>query len=152
MVARRPDYPASASEAIVVTSSTNRRLTVVVNGTPHVVEVDKGRTPPTTIRVDGRPYQVSIEPTPANEPSGAPMSSTFRAGTAAAQVRAPMPGSILTLLVRAGDTVAAGQQLCVLEAMKMKNAIRASRDGVIASVEVGEGQTVAYGDVLMTFE
>jgi biotin carboxyl carrier protein len=63
-----------------------------------------------------------------------------------------MPGSILTLLVRPGDTVAVGQELCVLEAMKMKNAIRASRGGVIASVEVSEGQTVAYGDVLITFE
>ena len=152
MVARRPDYPACASEAIVVTSSTNRRLTVVVNGTSHVVEVDKGRTSPTTVRVDGRPYQVSIEPMPVSDDSDAPQPSTFRAGTAAAQVRAPMPGSILTLLVYPGDTVAVGQQLCVLEAMKMKNTIRASRDGVIASVEVSEGQTVAYGDVLMTFE
>jgi len=141
-----------------VTSSTSQRLTVVVNGTPHVVEVDNVRTSPTTVRVDGRPYQVSIEPMPANEPSGASQPSTGGVGMAAAPastgaaVRAPMPGSILTLLVRPGDTVAVGQQLCVLEAMKMKNAIRAGRGGVIASVEVSEGQTVAYGDVLITFE
>jgi biotin carboxyl carrier protein len=63
-----------------------------------------------------------------------------------------MPGNILGLAVRPGERVRVGQELCSLEAMKMRNAIRSSREGVIARVEVTEGQTVAYGDVLFTFE
>ena len=63
-----------------------------------------------------------------------------------------MPGNILDIAVKPGDKVAARQQLCSLEAMKMKNAIRSPGEGVIASVEVAEGQSVAHGDVLFTFE
>jgi biotin carboxyl carrier protein len=62
-----------------------------------------------------------------------------------------MPGNILGIAVKPGDEVGFRQQLCSLEAMKMKNAIRSPRDGVIASVEVSEGQAVAHGDVLFTF-
>jgi len=63
-----------------------------------------------------------------------------------------MPGSIVNVCARPGDAVVVGQQLCTLEAMKMKNSIRATRNGVVASVEVTEGQTVAFGDVLLTFQ
>jgi biotin carboxyl carrier protein len=63
-----------------------------------------------------------------------------------------MPGNILDIAVKPGDRVAVRQQLCSLEAMKMKNAIRSPGEGVIASVEVAEGQAVAHGDVLFTFE
>jgi biotin carboxyl carrier protein len=62
-----------------------------------------------------------------------------------------MPGNVLNIEVKAGDRVSFRQQLCSLEAMKMKNAIRSPRDGVIASVEVSEGQAVSHGDVLFTF-
>jgi biotin carboxyl carrier protein len=64
---------------------------------------------------------------------------------------APMPGVILDIAVKPGDKVAYGGMLCALEAMKMKNAIRANHELVIASVEVQEGQKVAYGDVLFRF-
>ncbi len=63
-----------------------------------------------------------------------------------------MPGTILDIAVKVGETVKYGQQLCALEAMKMKNAIRTPKDGVIASVNVNEGQTVAYGTLLFTLE
>jgi propionyl-CoA carboxylase alpha chain len=63
-----------------------------------------------------------------------------------------MPGDILNIAVKPGDKVVIGQQLCMLEAMKMKSAIRSARDAVIASVEVAEGQAVSHGDVLITFE
>ncbi len=63
-----------------------------------------------------------------------------------------MPGSILAILVEVGDSVSAGQELCSLEAMKMKNAIRTSRDGVIATIKVAVGQSVAHGDLLFTIE
>jgi len=63
-----------------------------------------------------------------------------------------MPGDIVAVEVRPGVSVSAGDVICVLEAMKMKNLIRAPRDGVIASVEVSPGQSVDYGAVLVKFE
>ncbi len=63
-----------------------------------------------------------------------------------------MPGNILDIRVKPGDKVRFRQPLCSLEAMKMKNLIRSPRDGLIASVEVSEGQSVSHGDVLFTFE
>jgi biotin carboxyl carrier protein len=48
--------------------------------------------------------------------------------------------------------VSAGQEVCTLEAMKMKNAIRSPREGVVAAVEAQVGQKVAHGAVLVTFE
>jgi biotin carboxyl carrier protein len=62
-----------------------------------------------------------------------------------------MPGNVLDITVKPGDRVRFRQQLCSLEAMKMKNAIRSPRDGVIAIVNVTEGQAVSHGDVLFTF-
>lgn len=67
------------------------------------------------------------------------------------EVTAPLPGVIVAILVKPGDAVSRGQELCTLEAMKMKNAIRASREGTIAAVEVNVGDQVGHGQVLMTF-
>jgi biotin carboxyl carrier protein len=68
------------------------------------------------------------------------------------EVRAPMPGDVLGVLVQPGDTITAGGKLIVLEAMKMKNVIRSPRDGRVAIVHVAAGQTVDQGDVLISFE
>jgi biotin carboxyl carrier protein len=66
-------------------------------------------------------------------------------------VRAPIPGVIASVEVKVGDTVAVGDPLCVLEAMKMKNAIRATRAGRIADIAVSVGQQVNHGDPLLSF-
>ena len=62
---------------------------------------------------------------------------------------APMPGTLLSVEVKLGEAVESGQVVAVLEAMKMKNPIRASFDGTVSAIEVTPGQTVAYGDVLV---
>ena len=146
-----------------------RRVKVTVNGEPDLVEVGDLSTSPITVSVNGRPYLVNIESAaekiaPAEEPAvaletvarqtSAPEKippPTGLAGPRVEVVKAPMPGDILDIVVKPGDKVRFRQQLCSLEAMKMKNAIRSPRDGVIASVEVSEGQTVSHGDVLFTF-
>ncbi len=147
-----------------------RRVKVIVNGKPYVVEVGDLAASPITVSVNGRPYLVNVEAAgletvPADAPVVA-LESVARetsvpekaptppgpAGPLVRQVKAPMPGNILDIAVKPGDRVRFRQQLCSLEAMKMKNAIRSPRDGVIASVDVAEGQKVAPGDVLFTFE
>jgi biotin carboxyl carrier protein len=65
---------------------------------------------------------------------------------------APMPGVIQSVEVKVGDQVKHGQTVVILEAMKMKNAIRSPRDGVVEEVCVQAGQSVGYGDVLVKFE
>jgi propionyl-CoA carboxylase alpha chain len=63
----------------------------------------------------------------------------------------PMPGLIISIAVASGEEVKAGQELAVLEAMKMENVLRAERDGKVAAVEVKPGATVAADQVLITF-
>jgi glutaconyl-CoA/methylmalonyl-CoA decarboxylase subunit gamma len=64
---------------------------------------------------------------------------------------APMPGTILSINVKPGDTVSRGQPLLILEAMKMKNSIKSPYDGVIEEVTAQAGQTVGYGSLLLRF-
>jgi biotin carboxyl carrier protein len=66
-------------------------------------------------------------------------------------IRAPIPGVIIAVHVQPGDYVTVGQDLCILEAMKMKNAIRSPREGQIASVAVTAGQQVGYQETLFEF-
>ena len=65
-------------------------------------------------------------------------------------VKAPMPGLVVKVLVEPGSTVAAGQGLVVLEAMKMENEIKAAAPGVVESVSVKTGQAVEKGAPLVT--
>jgi len=150
-------------------STSRRRLKVIVNGKPYLVEVGDLSASPITVNVNGRPYLVNIatgelKTVSADEPMAAleaavretsapekALTPSGPAGPLVQQVRAPMPGNVLDIAVKPNDRVRFRQQLCSLEAMKMKNAIRSPRDGVIASVEVTEGQTVVHGDVLFTF-
>ncbi|HNS51031.1 MAG TPA: biotin/lipoyl-binding protein [Anaerolineae bacterium] len=67
-------------------------------------------------------------------------------------VRAPIPGVIDSILVHPGDSVVRGQDLLVLEAMKMKNVIRAARAGTTAAVHVALGQHVKHGDPLVELQ
>jgi glutaconyl-CoA/methylmalonyl-CoA decarboxylase subunit gamma len=72
-------------------------------------------------------------------------------GKSAKGVCAPIPGVILSVDVRPGSQVETGQELCVLEAMKMKNLIRATRAGTIGDVRVAAGQHVKYHDLIMEY-
>jgi biotin carboxyl carrier protein len=65
------------------------------------------------------------------------------------QVRAPMPGKVIRVLVAQGDSVEAGQGLLVVEAMKMQNEIRAPKSGVVETVSAREGQAVGAGEALV---
>ena len=71
---------------------------------------------------------------------------------AAAEVKAPMPAMVLDVLVAPGDEVAEGQGLCVVEAMKMENLMRAPRGGVVKEVKIEKGRGVSLGDVLVVIE
>lgn len=81
-----------------------------------------------------------------------PLPAQPERGAARGAVKAPMPGTITAVETKPGDSVAAGQVLLKLEAMKMVNAIKAPHAGVVAEVMVQPGQSVGYGHVLVTFK
>ncbi|MGN1409961.1 MAG: biotin/lipoyl-containing protein [Eubacteriales bacterium] len=92
-------------------------------------------------------------PAPAPKASPAPAAAPAPAsnGTPGSiKVTAPMPGTILKLNVKVGDTLKANDLVCILEAMKMENEIFTSEGGVVKSIESAQGASVNAGDVIIT--
>lgn len=104
-------------------------------------------TPGMTVVVDGRGVQaVVFDPRE---------SGTLRKGAGAAgrvEVRSPMPGKVVRVLVEDGDTVEAGQGLVVVEAMKMQNEMKAPKPGKVVALPARTGASVTAGEVLVTLE
>jgi acetyl-CoA/propionyl-CoA carboxylase biotin carboxyl carrier protein len=117
-----------------------------------------------TAEVDGRRYKVSLWLPDTGGDGAAPaaprgggggrrrgaqaMSAAGGSGT----VTVPMQGTIVKVLVSVGDEVEAGQTICVLEAMKMENAVNAETAGTVKEVRVAAGDPVGSGDVVAVIE
>ena len=123
-----------------------RKFVVNVNGKSYEVEVEEVGGAPSVAPVQtAAPVAVSA---PAAAPAApAPVAS---APAGATKVEAPMPGTILRIDVKAGDSVNEGDVLCILEAMKMENEIVAPASGTVASINVNQGQSVNSGDLLVS--
>uniref|UniRef100_UPI0016017783 acetyl-CoA carboxylase biotin carboxyl carrier protein subunit n=1 Tax=Nocardioides stalactiti TaxID=2755356 RepID=UPI0016017783 len=110
-----------------------------------------GLPPRRLATVNGRTYWM-----PGGEPPPHVVlqSATGRAdvGSSDGIVRSPMQGTIVTLGCAVGDRVEADQVVCVLEAMKMENPLRAGRNGVVTALDVAVGDTVAPAQVLLSIE
>ena len=119
-----------------------KRYNITVNGNTYdvvVEEVDsQGASAPVAAPVMTAAAPIAPKAAPAAAPANA-------GGT---KVISPMPGTILDIKVTAGQAVKKGDVICVLEAMKMENDIPAPCDGVVASINVQKGATVAANDVL----
>ena len=113
-------------------------------------------TPPTqtlTVEVDGQRFEVLVEDGLVEAPSGGDGDGDSNgASVAAGAITAEMQGTILSVEVGAGETVSAGDVVCVLEAMKMENDVTASAGGCVAEVAVSEGDSVDQGDTLLRLE
>ena len=112
-----------------------------------------------TAEVDGRRYQVRLwVPETAGGGGAAKTGARPRkpraavAGTGSGTVAVPMQGTIVKVLVAAGDEVEVGQTVCVLEAMKMENAVNAEKGGTVKEVRVAAGDSVGPGDVIAVIE
>lgn len=110
------------------------------------------------IKVNGNVYEVEVEEAtgvtntpisaPAAAPAQAPAAAPAPAGANA--VSAPMPGTILDIKVAVGQSVNAGDVLCVLEAMKMENEIVAPAAGKVVAINTSKGASVNTGDALVS--
>ena len=118
---------------------------VTVEGETFQVEVQDLRPspPPAARRGRARSRQIAAPP-PHRSPASAIPSDDV--------VRAPMAGKVIAILVRPGDRVSAGDNICVVEAMKMEQSIRAPRDGVVKTVHVQPMDSVGADDILIELE
>lgn len=123
------------------------------------VEVGDTSARPIQVEVGGEKFEVWPEEeqleietsTIAETPKAAAPAAVTPAGGSARMVTAPIPGVIESVKVKPGDAIAIGQELLVLEAMKMKNSIKSTRSGKVAAIHVAAGDHVAHGAPLVEF-
>ncbi|MBP6868276.1 MAG: biotin/lipoyl-binding protein [Bacteroidales bacterium] len=142
-----------------------KEYNLIINGNSYSVVINELEETLAEVEVNGTPYQVNIDK-PFKKSATAPVTraprvaapsaaktshSTGKAAPAGGSytVNSPLPGVILEVSVKEGDTVKAGQKMIVLEAMKMENNIEADRDGVVASIKVNKGDSVLEGAPLI---
>lgn len=119
-----------------------RKFNITVNGNTYEVDVEEVGGVQTT----AAPAAPAAVPKAAPAPKAAPKAAPAGAKT----VAAPMPGTIVSVKVNAGDTVKADTLVAVLEAMKMENEIFAGVEGTVASINVSAGDSVNSGDVIIS--
>ena len=130
--------------AVTVNEVDGSMAEVEVNGTPFKVEFEK------PIKKAAAPAAKPMAPkaTPAAAPE-VKVSKPAAAGGAGNAVTSPLPGVILEVSVKVGDTVKRGDKVMVLEAMKMENVIEATADGTVTAIKVDKGDSVLEGAPLV---
>ncbi len=137
------------------------KLNVNINNKTYTVEIEDLNARPIVAVVDGERFEVTpengIPPEVRKEARTGAESAPKRIESPAASsseksLLAPLPGTIIEIFVKAGDEVESGQVLLVIEAMKMKNSIRSTREGIVAAVLASAGQTVTHKQPLVEFE
>jgi biotin carboxyl carrier protein len=141
--------------------------TVLLDGRPLEVDLRPAGRGFVSLLVDGRSYEVALHrrdggftvsledailEVALTEAARGPATLVRKAAAGPTRVVAPMPGKLVRVLVAAGQDVAAGQGLVVMEAMKMENEIRAPRAGRVREVSVQERQTVETGALLVLLD
>ncbi|EMC2386822.1 acetyl-CoA carboxylase biotin carboxyl carrier protein subunit [Enterococcus faecalis] len=121
-----------------------RKFKISIDGKEYLVEMEEiGGVP--------QPAPVATTETPAPAVEEAPAPAAQPAAPAGADAMpAPMPGTVLKVLVNVGDTVSENQPLLILEAMKMENEIVAGKAGTVTGIHVTQGQIVNPGESLIT--
>lgn len=118
---------------------------VEVNGTPYKVELDKP--------IKAAPKPITRPAAAPKTESGAPVVARPAAPSGSkSAVKSPLPGVILDIKIKEGDTVKKGQTIIILEAMKMENNINANKDGKITAIKVNKGDSVLEGTDLVVIE
>ena len=137
-----------------------------INGNEYNVAINSVEGTNASVTVNGTDYQVELEDAPAAPvqaaPATAPAAAPAQAAPAAPAapkpaasgagkaVTSPLPGVIIAVKVNVGDSVKAGQEVAVLEAMKMENSIEATQDGTVTAIHVAKGDSVLEGAAIVT--
>ena len=137
-----PDRSGSASIVEVETGV----FSVLIDGVSYLAQVSRTGSS-ITVDVEGRVFDIEI-----TDPRALRRKTGTLAGEGRQTIVAPMPGKIVRLLVKQGDSVEPGQGIVVMEAMKMQNELKAQRAGVVTALPIAEGATVSAGEVLASIE
>ena len=133
---------------VAINSSNGNLADVTVNGVSYQVEMENSMpAAPAAAPVQAAPQASAPAPQPAAAAAPAPAAKPAGEGKA---VTSPLPGVIIEVSVKEGDTVAAGQKVAVLEAMKMENEIQAEKAGVVTKIHVSKGDSVLEGASIVT--
>lgn len=130
-----------------------KKFQITFKGQVYELDVEEiGGAAPITKKAVSSPAPVQAQPSSPVAPAATLTPKAAPTAPAGAKtVLAPMPGKIMAVNIKAGDSVKRGDVIFVLEAMKMQNEIMATQDGKVSDVSVAVGQTVSTGDVLAVF-
>ena len=144
-----------------------KEFTFKINGAEYKCAVEEIEAGKTNVTVNGKVYTVETEAAakvevkpaaapakPADKPAAAkveakPADKPAAAPAGGVQVKSPLPGSVIKVLVSEGQAVKKGDTLLTLESMKMENAIMAEADGTVKQIAVTPGQNVMQDDLLI---
>ena len=152
-----------------------KEIKLEINGKTYSVIIDEFSSTEAVVRVNGKKYQVGlsdlgiervadIKPQPEERPSSrGPVIPASETGTSGKEpplfrpktlgdnrsIVAPLPGQVVKVHIREGDTIEEGQPVMVIEAMKMENEVNATASGVVVDIRFKEGDSVNQGDVLI---
>lgn len=137
-----------------------QKLKFSINGTKYEATVAEKEHNVAEVELNGKKYVVEVEraesvamphlPTPKHTPAAqATVAPAAPKAASANSITSPLPGSIISVNVKAGDAVKAGDTLIIIEAMKMENEVMAPADGTVKNVYVSAGQAVQQGDALV---
>ena len=122
----------------------DNHVEVVVNGSHYTVELEKDVKAP--VKINASRPAASAPKTSTGEKVIAKPASSSAAGT----IKSPLPGTIMSFKVKEGDSVKPGDTVCVLEAMKMENDVKATTAGTVQKILVSVGDAVLEGNDIMT--
>ncbi|MCK4979228.1 MAG: biotin/lipoyl-binding protein [Candidatus Delongbacteria bacterium] len=145
-----------------------KEIKLDINGKEYTVKIEEFGSKEATLEVNGKKYIVGLKdlgkelnlgsvlevltPLATSDPiTSAPKTNVASTG-GSGEVLSPLPGLILNVIVSVGDTVKNGQNIMVMEAMKMENDVQATKDGVIKTINVKNGDNISEGDVLAIIE
>ena len=127
-----------------------KKFNITVNGSSYAVEVEEvGGAVASAPAPRAAAPAAAPAPAPAPAPAAPAAPAAKAAGAGEHSIDAPMPGKILKVLVTEGQAVKAGENLMMLEAMKMQNEILSDADATVKAINVAAGQTVKVGDSLV---
>ncbi len=127
-----------------------KKYNVTVNGVTYEVVVEEAGSVASAPVAAPAPAAPVSAPVAAPAAAPAPAAKPAAGGAGSIKVTAPMPGTILKMNVKVGDTIKANDLVCILEAMKMENEIFAAEGGTVKSVDAAQGASVNSGDVIIT--
>ena len=144
--ARTVELPADAANADVVLCK-NLVYSVIIDGRACEARIEHVLNGPSIVTIGRHRFEIEVR-----DPRRYLGAARAQGASGLQNIKAPMPGKVVRVLVSAGDAIDAGQGIVVVEAMKMQNEIKAQRAGKVLSLTAREGATVTAGEILAVIE